>query len=59
MEKIKKVKNVSNESVELKLTSGIVYKIAPGDELKNLELTEDSARDQRLQVTRDLGEIIR
>jgi hypothetical protein len=53
----KRVKNTSNESVDVTLASGVIYKIAPNDELKNMELSEASAHDSRLTITRDLGEV--
>jgi hypothetical protein len=54
---VKEVKNISNDIVEVKLSNGLVYKVAPGEGLKNMALAEESIKDSRLQIVRDLGEI--
>ena len=57
MMRVKSVQNISDESVEVKLNNGVAYKVAPGEEVKNLDLSEVSVKDSRLRIVRDLGEI--
>lgn len=55
--RVKKIKNISEEPVQLKLGKGLYLTLAPGISFMNIRVENLDAVKERVQVTSDLGEI--
>lgn len=56
--RVKKLKNVSDSTVEVDLGQGTTVNLPPGQEIQNVRVDNVSDLREKCQVTSDLGEIV-